>query len=81
MAAFSSQILHRQTGQMDPVTGGPRQCRPGAADLLEDLVGFGVVADRGGHRTRQQQMGAQLIGDVMGESLEHPQGVLQGIPA
>jgi hypothetical protein len=30
---------------MDPVTGGAWQRRPGPADLLEDLVAFGVVAD------------------------------------
>ena len=66
---------------MDPVPGGPWQRRPGPADLLEDLVAFGVVADRGGRRPRQQQMHAQLIGDVTGEPLEHAHGVLEPVPA
>ena len=56
------QILHGQTGQMDPIPGRPGQRRPGPADPLEDLVGFGVVADRGGRRPGQQQMRPKASG-------------------
>ena len=72
------QILHRQTGQMDPVPVGPWQRRPGPADLLEDLVAFGVIADRGGRRTRQQQMRPQLMGNVTADPCSTPKGSFRG---
>jgi len=70
-----------QAGQVHPGALGAGKPGPGLLHLLEHLLTFGIVVHRVGRRTSQDQVGAEVVGDMVGNALQYPHWVLEAVPA
>ena len=74
-------VLHRERGQVDPLSDVVGQAGHRLGHFAEDLLSFGIVRHPGRGRTGQDELGLRPTVDMLGESMQDADRVLETIPA
>jgi hypothetical protein len=75
------RVAHRQQREVHPAAHRAREPLPGRLNLGEHLGAFRIVGHRGDVRTGEHEV-RRLVGpDVLGEAGQHPERVLEAVPA